>query len=202
MSAARLLRGPGRPIAGSPLWVGCLAAFGVFAAHVAAFRVATPDVHHRLELLEETGHGYWSVVAPLALGLLAAGLAAFIRRRASNDPGTRASFFRTAVTLSVLQVGGFLVLEAIERTVSGVSPAAVLTDRVVLIGIVLQVIAALLGALLLVALGAAVDRLVAALRTVRRSSATIPQVSARVPHLVAAPLNAGGRGLRGPPVRF
>jgi hypothetical protein len=129
-------------------------------------------------------------------------VAAFISRRASNDPGSQHGFPRNVAVLSLMQVGGFLLLEAIERAVSGGSLLTIASDRVVLLGSVLQLVAAVLGALLLIALGAAVDRVAAALRSVI-PALEIGSAWSTAPDLRPATtaVAAGGRGLRGPPLR-
>ncbi|MGH2747079.1 MAG: hypothetical protein ACRDKB_04035 [Actinomycetota bacterium] len=181
-------------------WLGGLALGGAAAAHALAYVVAVPDPHQREAVLHATaGHGYWIAFVPVAVGALVAGLCGLIL--SADGRATATSLFRrTAARLVPLQVFGFVAIEVTERAFTGTGPWEVLQEPAVLIGIVLQALVALVGAGLLVAFRAAIDRL----RGSRRRPASLPwspPLSFVTQHLgpPASPA-AGGAGLRGPPV--
>ena len=143
------------------LWLGGLAAGGVAIAHVVAFLLAAPDPHRRELLLEATGHGTWPLIVSVAMGAAVAALARVGVSRLRDEPSSCLVRYRaTAGRLLVLQVIGFLLLEALERLATGHALAGFLFEPVILIGVAAQVPVALAGAWLLVALVRLVDRLV------------------------------------------
>jgi hypothetical protein len=143
------------------LWLGGLAAGGVAIAHVFAFALAAPDAHQRELLLEATGHGTWPLIVSLGMGVAVAALARFGVSRLRDEPASSpVRYSATAGRLLVLQVIGFLLLEALERLATGHALAGFLLEPVILIGVAAQVPVALAGAWLLVALVRLVDRLV------------------------------------------
>lgn len=154
-----------RPPAQLRLLLGGLAASGVVAAHVTAYYLTEPDPYARADLLAATGHGGWTLVVAIALGILVAGLVQYATRRAwslgapTGVPTlTGGSLFAVAATrLIPLQVLGCVGLEAIERWMAGEAVATVLTEPAVLIGICLQLLGALVGALILVLFTRAID---------------------------------------------
>lgn len=195
--------GPGiRP--GTRLWLGGLAAGGVAVAHVLAFLLAAPDPVRRAAMLEAAGHGAWPLVVSLATGALVAGLASFAVGR-SQDPRVRprALFGGTLVRLAVLQMVGFVLLEALERVARHdlSEVPGLLAEPVVLIGLVLAAVAAAVGAALLVLFAGLIDRLIALLRALPRA----PRVLAPPGLVDDLPLRLrtvlGSVSLRGPPVR-
>lgn len=180
-------------------WLGGLALGGAAAAHALAYVVAVPDPHQREAVLHATGHGYWIAFVPVAVGALVAGLCGLIL--SADGRATATSLFRrTAARLVPLQVFGFVAIEVTERAVAGTAPAEIFQEPAVLIGIVLQALVAIVGAGLLVAFRAAIDRLRGSRRrAVARASS--PPLSFVTQHLgpPASPA-AGGAGSRGPPV--
>jgi hypothetical protein len=181
------------------LWVAGIASGAIWATHAVAYVAATPDPHDRHSLLESTGHAYWANLAPIVVGLFIAGLIGAVLDRATSSSSDRMPSYRAvAARLAVLQVTGFLAIEIIERaTADGVS-ATELLHPVFGVGLALQVIAALLGALLLVGVGMAVD---AILHPARDGHGATPVVfnlgrTGVVRHLVPS---SGGLSLRAPP---
>jgi hypothetical protein len=136
----------------SRIYLALVAFAGTLAAHSIAYRFAAPEPHHHATLLLETGHGYWSFVTPLAVGLAVAGIAGALLS------GTRSEqrFGGIAVRAVTVQVVAFLVMETIERASVGGS-LSVLQEPVVLIGLAVQVLVALALAGLLVVLTRALD---------------------------------------------
>jgi len=194
-------------LAGSPtrsrLWLGGVAMAGVVLAHVLAYFMAAPHRNGRDMLLRASGHRHWAVVASLALGALVAGLIWFTTQATRPDRvwslGARAFFVSTARRLVLLQVGGFVLLEASERLLFGAG-FGLLAEPVVLIGILLQVVSALGAAGLLVVFARTLDRLCG-----RSSAARIVASPGPRPRVWILPprflLAAGGATLRGPPLR-
>lgn len=178
---------------------------GVVFAHVLAYFMAAPHRSGREMLLRASGHRHWAVVAAIALGALVAGLIWFTTQATRPDRvwsvGAGAFFVSTARRLILLQVGGFVLLEASERLLFGAGFGQLLSEPIVLIGILLQVVSALGAAGLLFVFARTLDRLCG-----RSSSARFAggPPSPR-PHVSVVPLRfllaAGGATLRGPPVR-
>lgn len=181
--------------------LGLIAAAALLGSHWLAYLLASPDPHDRAHLLQATGHGYWPVAGWVAVAIAIAGVGSFISGRMS--PATlesRAAIFRhTLPRFLVLQIGGFVVLELGERLLAG-NPIGVATllESTLLIGLVVQAIAAIAAALLLVAIAFAVDRFIS--RTARPSivgSRSLPLESLiSPPRLLPA---TGAYSLRGPP---
>ena len=181
-------------------WLSGLAFSGVILAHLLAYVLVAPDDHHRAELLESTGHGSWAIVVGLALAALVATLAGFALRVARR-PATRPPFWSCALRLAALQAIGFAGLETVERSLhQGLHPD-ILVEPVFLIGVVAQLVVAVVGAGLLTLFARAIQHLIAR----RRSSLPRRPAPAFAPVLRSVPprrLIASGDGtLRGPPVR-
>jgi hypothetical protein len=177
----------------SRIYLALVAFAGTLAAHSIAYRFAAPEPHHHATLLLETGHGYWSFVTPLAVGLAVAGIAGALL----NGTRSEQRFGGIAIRAVIVQVVAFLIMETVERASVGGS-LSVLQEPVVLIGIVVQVLVALALAGLLVVL-------TRVLGVARRSNA-VPRP--RVSHAFlrtdqqtsTAGFEYGGALLRAPPV--
>jgi hypothetical protein len=186
------------------LWLGGLAAGGVAAAHILAFIVAAPDPVRRGRLLEATGHAAWPLVVSVAMAALVVALARFAvgRIHRSDRPPAGALWRLTVGRLMALQTLGFVGLEAVERLASGHGLGGFLGEPVVLIGVALQVLAALAATALLVLLAHLVDCLTDLLRALPRPPRALARPGAwdgilPRPRLVAGPANP-----RGPPRRI
>jgi len=153
------------------LWLGGLAAAGVVVAHVVAFWLAAPNPVRREHLLETTGHGAWPIVVALTLGALVACMAGFAAGRLREERrAPPAVLVRGIVTrLVILQVAGFVLLEAIERLAIGHDLTELLSEPVMAIGLVAQVVVALAGAILLALFAHLVDRLAILLHPIPRA---------------------------------
>ena len=178
---------------------------GVVFAHVLAYFLAAPHRNGREVLLRSGGHRHWAVVAAIALGALVAGLIWFTSQATRPDRvwslGARAFFVSTARRLVLLQVGGFVLLEASERLLFGAGFGQLLAEPVILIGIMLQVVSALGAAGLLVVLARTLARFCCPSSPARfvASPGQRPSVCVLPPRFLLA---AGGATLRGPPVRL
>ncbi len=139
-----------------------LGAAGLIAGHALGYASAVPDVHQRAVFAAQTGHGYmpsasWAATV-VGLAALVAGIASGYTRRGGSAAW---SLRRACIRLISMQVGAFILLEVLERLVSGAS-LATLSWRLVVVGVAAQIVVAALGALLLVGLrrvGAAIARL-------------------------------------------
>jgi hypothetical protein len=181
-------------------WLPGVAIGGVWAAHVLAYAIASPDADQRQELLGSTGHGYWSVVWPLAVSVLIAAVAGFIVEQVRRPSTSRTVTYGSLVAqLVLLQMVTFLGVEATERLVQDASLAGIF-QPVVGIGVVLQVVGACVAALLLFALGRAVNLVIGRRLVLPRVRVITPLAPATVA-VRRFVLASGGPTLRGPPTR-
>ncbi len=126
-----------------------VAGAGLVAGHSLAYAIGSPHATARDELLAATGHGYLpyaSQVAMLAgataiVGLFAARLA---RRRAS-----RRSFGADVASLAAVQSVAFVVMESGERLLSGASLHDLTHTPLLAVGLAVQIVLAVAGALTL-----------------------------------------------------
>lgn len=181
------------------LMMGGIAALGVVTAHGLAYFFAEPDPHQRLGLLQHTGHRWWTAVMAVGIGLGVTCFGALIDRWRRSDPGASFDRNRMARWLIAFQAGAFLGLESFERLLSGGDIWSVATETPVVIGLVLQIVLALLEVWLLSLVAAGVRYLV----TRARHPEPCPR-AVSFPFLqglpVPRPLVAeGGLSLRGPP---
>ena len=167
---------------------------GILGAHALGYFAVLPDGAHRHELLLRTGHGYWPHA--LALGLAALLIASLVALGAGFSGAVRPR--RTdAAALALIQVGGYVSLEAVERI--GAGPGATrLIVPLLAVGIALQVVVAMFGAWVLRLLARAGARIASLLRTRtrdrRRSRALRPR-----PVAIPGSRVAGAVGGRAPP---
>lgn len=168
-------------------------------AHFLAFWLAAPDAHNRAHLLSSTGHSHWIYVAGAGFfgGVLA--MAGFIRSCVEAH-ATASGLTRYAVArLAPFQVVAFVLLEMVERASSGHGLLATLVEPAVLIGIILQLLVAIAGAVLLRAVARVVETLRArALPARLRESGH--RFLVRFIHVPRLRLDAAGFTLRGPPL--
>jgi hypothetical protein len=183
------------------LWLGSFAALGVVLTHSIAYRLAVPNPHVRQVMLDSSGHGFWPIIVAVALGAFVAGLAGLVAGHLSGGPdqdrGRRVSAI--AARLMILQAIGFASLEGLERLLAVGGLEGFLTDPVLLLGLIIQAGLALLGALLVVFLGRAVDFFVSLVRPRWTESPVVLPIPV---HAVVVPRTrpvAGGATLRGPP---
>jgi hypothetical protein len=134
------------------IYVALLAFAGTLAAHSIAYWLIASDPHHHASLLLSTGHGYWGVVTPLAIGLSVAGIAGSL----ISSSRTVVRFGNVASRAVALQLLAFLLMETIERATVGGS-LVVVKEPVVLVGLVVQMLIALAIAGLLLVLTRALD---------------------------------------------
>jgi hypothetical protein len=183
------------------LWVGAVACAGVAFSHGIAYRLVAPDAPRRAELMGATGHRYFALVVAAALVALVVGLGDFVAESIASRGralDARKLFSFAAGRLTALQAAGFVVLEALERLAGGEHhfASALLAEPATLLGIALQLVSALIAALILVGL----RRVIVEARAVRRplGQPTATSWSTRVarPRLIAV---AGNASPRAPP---
>lgn len=133
-------------------WWGALAFAGIVVTHAVTYQVTEHDHGARRALLHQTGHRFWPWVATVGIAAGVAAVVAFVVRAAHAD---RPRIPRGRLVL--LQGGGWLVLEGVERLAFGQGPHDTLFDTPMLVGLLVQVAIAGVGTLLLMALGRAVD---------------------------------------------
>jgi hypothetical protein len=128
------------PVAGA-------AVAGAVVGHALAYALAVPEPAHGLALLLVNGHAYWSaaVAAAMVLGLgsLLATLARHFRaglRR--GHPRAGEPFARLAARLAFLQVTIYLVQELLERVVAGIPLGGPVDARLLLTGVLVQLLVA------------------------------------------------------------
>ena len=184
------------------LWLGGLAAFGLVAAHCLAYVLAAPDHAGMSLLMDAAGHRYWGLAVGVGMGVALGGAVWFYVRglhSARADLGRFNLFVFAAPRLGILQLLGFALLEASERTLWGAGLAHPMEERVVVVGLLLQVVVAIVSASVL-SLLAKLAKLVAGYfkRTIRAPKILIEFG----PGAIFSPrvlLLAGGGGARGPP---
>jgi hypothetical protein len=178
---------------------------GAAVGHSIAYLIVAPQGRTRAALLAGTGHGYRSTLAAaeIVLGLLAVLMFVGRRfRRGLRSPRRRAGdapWAWVAARLALLQVAIFGVQEVVERAAVGYPIDSLATDRLLSIGVLVQVVVAVGVATLLVCLGhaaEAVGRVFGRERLPRpvRVAFTRPRLVVRLawrPHRAC--------GIRGPP---
>jgi hypothetical protein len=152
----------------SGAWMAGVAFAGVVAGHSLTYLAALPGSNERGAYLAATGHSYWRNALVLALLLEVLGLGVVAMR------GFRAGLRGTlpiehsgpqlAMRLAVIQVGAFGALEAGERLVSGAAVAGMFSHHLFVLGIAIQLLVAVAGALLLRWLAAAAGAIGACIR--------------------------------------
>ena len=186
-------------------WFAGIAAVGIIVSHALSYLLIAPDPHARVHLLQQTGHHYFTWVAAIAIGMLVAGLAGGtvhrLRPRPSPELSTARVFALSAVVLVALQIIGFVALESAERAGPGGGFAHVLTEPAVGVGILMQVVVALIGAFLLVSLARGVDRISSRLLGMTLTGRVARVVTWWATSVLPPALQvaASGRTLRGPP---
>jgi hypothetical protein len=173
---------------------------GLVGAHLLGYALIEPGSAARSAFLAETGHGYLSRLTEVAVaaGILAGLSSALLAILRSRTGGGGLSLPEMAFRLMGLQVAGFLVLELLERTLSG-APVDGLA-AVLAVGTPLQVILAWAGATLISLLERAVEAVAISLRRPLEAPSARPLgLSRYVPARPTGALRWAPRPIRGPP---
>jgi len=179
-----------------PWWVGAAAGAGVVVTHWLTYRIVAADHHHRAELLRETGHAHWPIVSTVVLTVFTVvSMRSCVRTwRQRLQPRLVAA---DICRLVAVQAALWVLVEVGERI--AVDRLATLGDHpVLLVGLVVQVVVALLGAMLSWLACRVVVALAARRRRGRSRPASVSAPAGAAPR-VRLSLMAGAHGLRGPP---
>jgi hypothetical protein len=171
----------------------------VIAAHWLAYRIVTPDPHVRAELLESSGHRFFTLVAAAAVGGFALAVGGSLAGRQAKIETRAHASCRMAARLALSQAVAWVVLEGVERALAAHHHGSLFAEPVFWVGLALQVALAACSALLFTSVGRAVLTLLA-----RRRERASRRPAARWPAARLTPLRAvrleGTWGSRGPPV--
>jgi hypothetical protein len=167
-SAGSLLAMNRRPGARPGPWIAGVAFAGVVAGHSLAYLAALPGGVQRDNYLVQTGHSYWhnALVVALLLEVVGLGVVALRSFRAGVRGMLPIRFGgrQLAIRLALIQVGAFCALEAGERLVSGTGVSGMFAHHLFVLGIAIQLLVAVAGALLLRWLARTAQALGSALR--------------------------------------
>lgn len=181
-----------------------LGALGIAVGHRVAYFMVTSDPHARHELLESTGHTYWPLAGALLVAMIVGTIGVSISSRLHRSRSGASTLATNALVLAGLQVSGFILMEAGERLLfaSQHHVTSLLSEPVLWIGIALQVIVAVVGALVLRFLLRAVEFVQALLRASFHEQAQLPLARPLCSQIIAPRLSpgAGGTSRRGPPL--
>jgi hypothetical protein len=123
------------------------AAAGLVLGHALAYLIAIPDPHERAFALQRAGHAYLPALDQAALMLAIAGVAAVVVRAfARRRDGATERFGRVAALLAVVQTSAFVCQEVLERLVSGAPLGELAHDQILVIGVLVQVLVAIVAA--------------------------------------------------------
>ncbi len=181
-----------------------LAASAVVVAHGFTHELTLGPLSSRPALLGETAPFLWMLLVALALGTLVVGFALLVLRQlrmASPILDAGKLYPRTALRLAGFQVAAFVGLEAVEMWLEGGSLMALPSEPIVVIGLMLQLLAASAGAALFVIFAKTLEHLNK--RITRRQADCAgagfsPILAFLLPRFEMA---SGGPTLRGPPPR-
>ena len=192
---------PRRLFSGAP--TAGVAAAGVMVGHWLAYSVAFPQPQVRQAILIASGHGYWQTAVRLVVVLAVAALGVVVFRLIGDRDAIEADrtlAFATLVRrLILLQVAGFSAMEISERVVAGAPVTPMFSHALFAIGLLVQVVVAIVGALVLLSFARTV---VATLRILRRPIARrLPTTHIALLAAPAVPSRAllGPASPRGPP---
>ena len=177
---------------------------GAAVGHSIAYLIVAPQGRTRAALLAGTGHGYLSTMAAaeIVLGLLAVmtfGARHFNRGRRQRRSPSDEPWAWLAARLALLQITIFGVQEVVERAATGHPVGDLLSDRLLSIGILVQIAVAVGVATLLVCLGRAAE---AVGRVFGRQRLPRPvRVASAWPRVAVRPVSRprGVRAIRAPP---
>jgi hypothetical protein len=177
------------------------AAVGLVVSHELAYLVAVPDPHERMLLRESTGHGYWHLAVIAAVAVLVWGCIRHVSGENRGEPIPRRGVFgRAAAFLAIVQVFGLALLEIAERVGVHHKVSNVFAEPAVVLGIVLALALAVVGALLFVLFARVVSLLLSRKSALEHGAAADPLYPQRRSFVrLIAPARGAGT-LRGPPV--
>jgi len=174
---------------------------GLVLGHALAYLIAIPDPHERGFALQRAGHAYLPALDQAAMMLAIAGVAAVVVRAfARKGDGATERFGRLAALLVLVQTFAFAGQEVLERLVSGAPLGELAHDQILVIGVLVQVLVAIVAAGVLWLLARTSSRLAATslvrVRLPRDRSLLALPVTAGRPHAL---LFATTGSIRAPP---
>src|SRR5688572_6825224 len=125
-----------------------VAGSGLLLGHWLAYALRTPDPSARAELLHTTGHSYLPYATQVALLAGVIGLIGLFLARL-NSRERSGSFSGDLIRLAAAQSGAFLAMEVGERLLTGASLHDLTHGPLLAIGLGVQVVVAVAGALVL-----------------------------------------------------
>jgi hypothetical protein len=189
------------------LGLAAAAVAGATVGHTLGYLLAVPDMQVRAAVLAQTGHAYWSmaVAGAIVFGVLAAVAVAVHHFRRGLKRQRPAPVHRDlgglAWRLALLQPAIYVVHETLERLVVGAPLSGLFGHRLLLTGVVVQVLVAVGVAAVLTLLGRAAEAAGRALRPAPWLAPT-PALSIRPQAAAhAARLLTGVPAIRAPPGR-
>ncbi len=193
-----------RPVRGFPL--AGTAVVGVVLGHWLSYAIAVPDPRVRVEVLAESGHGYWVLAIKAAVVLGVTALLTILLRRLSGrargeTPGSE-PFSWLVARLAMVQVLAFTAMEVTERLGVGSPVGSLFHHHLFVLGVAAQLLVACAGAAVLLWFARAAERLCDLVLSVPRARAEAASWAPSTGRVVlpAVPLRGAG-GLRGPPPR-
>lgn len=180
------------------MWLLALGGMGI--GHWATYVLARPDEHARDALLAVTGHGLWGPFALTAAMCVfaAAAAVAFVRILVRARPASR-DVYKHGAPLVLLQCGGFVAVEVIERALAGAHDGDLWGGGLLVVGLIVQAATACIS----LAAGAFLSSIVGAVRSspsLFPSPRLRPQfILAGAPAVVVQPDRFGTPRLRAPP---
>jgi hypothetical protein len=172
---------------------------GAVAGHWLTYAATFSNAASRRAILAQTGHGYWSFAVEIAIacGALAAAntivrhIARGLRHERPIGPYER--FGLLASRLATLQATVFVVQEALERVHAGAPVSGLARDGFVAVGIMMQVLVAVISAVILAWLGRTAEALA---RACARPRSVSGAAVARSVLALLLPDPADGRAVR------
>jgi hypothetical protein len=134
---------------------------GLMLGHTISYLIAVPDPHQRQFVLERTGHGYMPELTQVVLMVLVAAVASIVARAFRHQEGGAETFPSLARTLGAVQATAFVGQEILERLVAHAPLHTLGHDRLLLTGVLVQVVVAVVAARLLLWISGASARLAA-----------------------------------------
>lgn len=125
-----------------------VAGAGLVLGHWLAYAIGTPQAHVRDELLRSTGHGYLPYATQVALLAGAIGLVGLFLTRLTRREA-RGPFAGDVAKLAAVQSAAFVAMEVGERLLSGSSLHDLTHGPLLVIGLGVQLVLAVAGALTL-----------------------------------------------------
>lgn len=192
------------PLQRAHLWIAGFSFMGVVASHLVGYWVAVPEAGERHEVLAATGHHYWVWFVALSFAAFVAAMCRFTIGSLRDEPpghASRNSLKTVAARFVAWQLPVLLLLEAAERLVvdGHLHVFSLMTEAPVVLGVLVQFLVAIVGALFIVFWARVVSGLAGRRDTFHgeRRAASWPESVNQVWNHRAP---AGPKTLRGPPL--